>query len=54
MYVKIPMAEAKGSILVLFDKNNKDTQVCGLHATHVYFTLFNNLLEDLDFSEGLF
>lgn len=53
-YVKTPMAEAKGFILVLLDKYNKDTQVCGLQVTRVYFTLFNNLLEDLDFIEGLF
>lgn len=54
MYVKTPIAEAKGFILVLFDKYNKDIQVCGLQATCVYFTLFNNLLENLKFSEGLF
>lgn len=54
MYVKTPMAEAKGFFLVFFDMYNKDIQVCGLQATCVYFTLFNNLLENLDFSEGLF
>lgn len=54
MYVKTPMAESKGFILVLFDMYNKDIQVCGLQATCVYFTPFNNLLENLDFSEGLF